>query len=112
MVKTVSFLKVAWGWLKSFGWLLLLVLVGAFLFYEYVGKKRRSKRADVSGEIGVSITEEVAEKFKDSVADVRIETAVIKARTQDRRDELEDVRQVKDGKERRSKLAAILRKSI
>lgn len=104
-------LKLIGNFLKTFWWVLVLVLVVVFIGWLYLVKRggKSSKEEDKTRD---TVMGSVATKVKDAVTDVKVDRAVIKAETEMKRKELEEIRQEPDGKKRREKLAGVLSKSL
>ena len=101
-----------WAVIKSFWWVIVLVIVAVLFGWLYLTRRRQSG-GDVSvSSVKPTIVERVADRVRDAATDVQVETAVIKAESDVRRKELEEVRAEPDGKKRRERLVGILRKSL
>lgn len=112
-----SHLKVIWNWIKAFWWVIILIVMGVTgVLFVSRNRKKKSEIAWSNGEIPrpekSNIVEEVVSKIQVSVTDAKVERAIIKTKSETKRQELEEVKKEPDGKIRRKKLAKILSKSI
>ena len=107
-----AWLKLIFNFFKTFWWIIVLVFAAIIFVLGgfYIFRKKESVNDDE--EVGESFVKNVADKVSDSITDIKVEKAIVSTRTEMLRNELEKVREEKDGKERRKKLASILQKSI
>lgn len=106
-------LRRIWAGIKAFWWVVVLVLAAIVFGWAYLTRRRRDSGEWVpSVPTKPTIVERVADRVRDAATDVQVETAVIKAESDVRRKELEEVRAEPDGKKRRERLVGILRKSL
>ena len=99
--------------LKAFWLALVLVVVVVLLGWIYLVNKIK-KKADgdsIPGETP-SLVRIVANRVQDAVTDAKVETAVIKSTSNERRKEIEEIRSEPDGVKRRERLASVLRNGI
>ena len=109
----MKWLRVAWGFVKTFWWVILLVLaVVATGVVLILNRRRQHVLADAVSDETPSLVGAAREKVQDAVTDVRIERALIGAKTEVRRAEIEDIRGEPDGVKRRERLADLLRESL
>jgi hypothetical protein len=98
------------NFLRTFWWVVVLILaavlfvIGGFLF-----SKRKTDGGKESSESFVTV---VASRVSDAFTDVKVDRAVIFTKSEAKRQELEEIRKEPDGKKRRERLAAVLRKSF
>lgn len=97
--------------IKTFWWVIVLVVVAVFLGWLYL-VQRRGNYSETNGKTKRTIMNSVVEKVQGAATDVRVERAIIGAETKMMREALEKVRKEPDGKKRREKLANMLQKSL
>lgn len=109
----MGWLRLILGFLKTFWWVVVLVLAfiatGILLVINF-GKRGQIDNAANSKT--KKLVEIVAERVHDAVTDVKVERAIISERTSVKRQEIEEIKKEPDGKKRRERLAEILRKSL
>ena len=109
----MGWLRLILGFLKTFWWVVVLVLAfiatGILLVINF-GK--RGQIDDTANGKTRKLVEIVADRVHDAVTDVKVERAIISERTSVKRQEIEEIKKEPDGKKRRERLAEILRKSL
>jgi len=105
----MPWVMLVYNFLKTFWWVILLVVAvilficGGFLF---------KGKVKVDAETKENFVKKVANQVGYAVADVKLERAIIKYKSEAKRSELEEIRAEKDGKKRREKLAEFLEKNL
>jgi flagellar biosynthesis/type III secretory pathway M-ring protein FliF/YscJ len=102
-----------WNVLKMAWWAILLV-VGAIFLIGFIRKNRKEQEEteEAAEEEAVSYVQVAKQKVTEALTDVKVEQAIIKEKSKAKKKELEEIRKEPDGKERRKKLASILKASI
>jgi len=102
-----------WHFVRTFWWVIVLVLVAVLVGVIYlVNRKKRKQIAEAAGDNAPSLVAEATRHVQEAVTDVKVERAIIGAETKMKREELEAIRQEPNGTKRREKLAAVLAKSL
>jgi len=106
-------IRMIWGFLKTFWWVIALVVVVVLVGWIYlVNRKNKRKVEEMAGNEAESLIERVHGQVREAIVDVKIEKAVIGAETAMKRKEMEEIRNEPDGKKRREKLAEALQRSL
>lgn len=101
------------AFLKTFWWVIVLVLAVVGIGWIYwVKKKSRKQIEDAAKDEAPSLVRSAANRVQSAVTDVKVETAIIKTKSEEQRRDLEEIRQEPDGKKRRERLAALLKDSL
>lgn len=108
-----SWLRMAGHFLKTFWWVIVLVIVAILVGVAYLADRRKRKAlALAEGQNAPSLVAEATRHVQEAVTDVKVERAIIGAESKMKRKELEEIRNEPDGTERRRKLASILERSL
>jgi len=107
--KAIAYFRLAWNAIKSFWWIIALVLLAICGLGFLLGRKKEDEDGN---KIKESMVKNVADKISDAVTDIKVERAIIKEKTNQKKKELEKIREEPDGKKRREQLAVILNNSI
>lgn len=105
-------LRMIWAFVRTFWWVILLVLAVLFLGILYLVKRSKRGTGVNGGEAEETLIQTAINGIQGAVTDVKVERAVIQAETTMRKAELEQIRKEPDGKVRREKLASVLGKSL
>lgn len=109
-MKIVSLARMAWGALRASWWAILLGIVFIIVGWIYIVKKK--ERAGDNGIEPSDIIDSVIDRARDAAVDVRVERAILSATAEGERKELEAIRTISDGQERRRRLAEKLGKAL
>ena len=112
MAKVKSFFLMVFNWIKAFWWILILVFIIVFFGWIYLVKKRNKVNNNIDIDSGKNIVQKIAERVQIAAADARVEHAIIKTKAQEERKELEEIKSISNGVERRKRLADKLKKAI
>lgn len=95
------------AWLKKYWWLVLLGLLTAGVTLWLIFRPRKGNTVPA-----VTFSNKVREKIIDAQTEAKIEKLKIKAKVDEKRRELEVIKKVDDGLERRKILADFLDKNL
>ena len=111
--KAKSIFRLIAGSAKTFWWVIVLVLIVLVIGWLYLVKNRgKSLNASDLGDTKLTVMDQVIDKVKIASADVRVEHAILSTKAEEERKDLEEIRSIKDGQERRKRLAEKLGKSL
>lgn len=100
--KIQSFGKIAWSVLRTTWWVLLLIggVIVAFLLYR---KSQGPEEKSIS-----TFSNSAKRKIDDALVDLRIERAVMQAKSEEQKNKIKDIQDIKDAPVRRKELARFL----
>lgn len=102
-----------WGIVKA-AWWIIAAIVSALLVIGFIrkDKKAQSDIDDMIGEKPQSFVKAAMERASDAITNAKVDVAIVKTQTADKRLALEDIRNEPNGQERRKRLAAEIAKGI
>ena len=101
-----------WHVLRTVWWAIVVVLAVILFIVGGVWLSRRRKKGSAEDDVIESFVATAANRVKDAVTDVKVETAIIKTDTDMKKEALQELKKEPDGQKRREKLAELLQKSL
>jgi acetyl-CoA carboxylase alpha subunit len=107
-----------WAFIRVFWWVIVLVLsvvvaAAVMIIWKVAGKgKKFDSSMKPTSILEGGLVSAVTENIQGAVTDVKVETAVIKTKSEAEREKLAEIKGDPDPKSRRDKLADYLRKNI
>lgn len=113
MAKFKAAMRMVWGFIRTFWWVIILVIAAILVGWVYlVDRKKRKQLEEAAGDNAPSLVAEATRHVQEAVTDVKVERAIISTESKMKREALEEIRKEPDGKKRRERLASVLQDSL